>query len=184
MKTSIAQVGYAPISVNAETGAISYGAIKKFESELSGGREFSAEPKGELSEIYADGKLVKSVEINDGYDIKLVLLDLIDDVKKDWLGFAVDTTAKTTAEYATTTQRPKFCLVICEETDDGGGKITYYYNCQVSKRPSKASKTSEGKSDAQYSEFSISSKPRVADKLVCYETAGTAIPDTVVEPTA
>lgn len=184
MKTSIAQVGYAPVNVNSETGAITYGAIKKFESELSGGREFSAEPKGELSEIYADGKLVKSVEINDGYEIKLILIDLIDDVKTDWLGFTVDAAAKTTAEYATTAQRPKFCLVICEETDDGLGKITYYYNCQVSKRPSKASKTSEGKFDAQYSEFAISAKPRATDKLVCFETAGTSIPNEVVEPTA
>lgn len=182
MKTTIADIGYALITAG-ENGAVSYGTIKKFETELSGGREFSAEPKGELTEVYANGKIAKAVEINDGYEIKLILLDLIDDVKKDWLGYTVDTVAKTTAEYAQIQARPKFCLIVMEETDDGLGMITYYYNCQVSKRPSKASKTSEGKFDAQFSEFAISSKPRATDKLVCFETKGIIFPTTVQEPT-
>lgn len=182
MNTGIARVGYAKVTVGTD-GAITYGSVMKLESELSGGREFTADPKGDLTEVYADGKLVKSVEVNDGYDIKLILLDIIDDIHKDWLDNTVDSEHKTVAEYSKTKQRPKFCLILAETTDDGLGKITYYYNAQVTKRPSKSSKTSEGKFEAQFKEFAIGARPRPTDGLVCYETTGTEIPAAVVEPT-
>lgn len=183
MITSIAKVGYAPVIVG-ENGSVTYGDVIRLEDELAGGREFTAEASGELTEVYANGKLVKAVEINNGYTIKLILLDLIDDIQKDWMGNQVNASTGTVAEYASNRERPKFCLILAEDTDDGVGKITYYYNCQVNQRPSKTTKTSEGKFEAQFREFAIAARPRSTDKLVCFETIGTAIPDTVALPGA
>ena len=182
MTTTLSGVGYAKITKDETTGSDTYGTIIKFESEVSGGREFSAEPKGEVTEIYADGKLVKSVEANDGYDTKLILIDLIDDVNKDWLGNTVAVDGSV-AEYAKATSRPHFALVTMEETDEDEKKVTVYYNCQVSKRPAKGAKTSEGKFDPQFKEFAISCKPRATDKLVCYEKIVTEFPTEIPQPT-
>lgn len=184
MKKSIAKVGYFTITPPTTAGAKpTYGAITQLESEKSGGREYSAEPNGESADIYADGKVVISLDSNNGYDIKLTLLDLIDDVAQNWLGRSVDTDKKGIAEYANSTEYPKFGLVILENTTDGLGKLTFYYNCQVSKRPSKTGKTSEGKLEGQFAEFQIAARPRDYDSLVCYEHTGTTIPSAVMEPT-
>lgn len=183
MKKSIAKVGYFPITEPTEPGGKpTYGPIKQLESEKSGGREYSADPNGENTEIYADGKVVLSVDSNNGYDIKLTLLDLIDDVAKDWLGRTLDEDGKGVAEYANAPENPKFGLVISEDTTDSLGKLTFFYNCQVSQRPSKAGKTAEGKLEGQFTEFAIAARPRDYDSLVCYEHQGTVIPAAVIEP--
>lgn len=183
MKKTIAKVGYFKITAPTEPGGKpTYGAITQFESEKSGGREYSAEPNGEPAQIYADGKVVLSVDSNNGYDIKLTLLDLVDDVSKEWLGRTVDADGSGVAEYADVTEYPRFGLVILEDTTDGLGKLTFYYNCQVSKRPNKAGKTSEGKFEGQFAEFQIAARPRENDHLVCYEHTGTVIPAAVMEP--
>ncbi len=183
MKKSIAKIGYFPITAPTLIGnKPTYGTIVKLESEKSGGREYSAEPNGETTPVYADGKAVLSIETNNGYDIKLTLLDLIDDVASAWLGNTVDSTNHTIAEYADNPEKPYFGLVIAEKTVDGIGKITYYYNCQVTKRPTKSGKTSEDKFEAQFAEFEIAARPREYDSLVCYETVGNTIPEAVVEP--
>lgn len=178
MKTSVERVGYALMN---EDG--SYENIKWFISEEAGGRDFSAEPKGELTEVYADGKLVRAVEINDGYDIKLTLIDLIDDVNSDWLGY--DVNSKGIAEYATNKERNRFALVVVDANDDGTYEMTTYFKCQVSKRPTIASKTSEGKYDPMFTDFEISARPRDADKLVRITgelTSVSTLPEEISEP--
>lgn len=183
MKKSIVRVGTFPIT-QAEDGEISYGAIEWLESEKSGGREYSAEPSGENAEVYADGRVVYSAEENNGYTIKLVLLSLIDKIAKEWLGNRVDASTKSVAEYADGAQRPYFGLAIAESTTSGETVVTYFYNCQVSKRPTRSGKTTEGKFEAQFAEFEIAARPRESDSLVCYEVAaaGGALPSAVAEP--
>lgn len=177
MRKSIVKVGYFPIT--EVEGAETYGAIKWLESEKSGGRAYSAAPKGELSEVYADGRVVYSEETNDGYDISLTLIDLIDDIAEDWLGRTVTETG--VAEYANA-NTPKFGLAIAESTSDGVGEITIYYNCKVNARPTKAGATTEGSFAAQYTEFAIGARPRAKDMLVKYEIAGNELITEVPEP--
>ena len=53
---TIKNVGYALISaVDNNTGKPTYGNVKWLVHNEAGGREYSAEPKGEVSSIYADG---------------------------------------------------------------------------------------------------------------------------------
>ena len=84
LKKGIAKVGYAPITVSG-AGEYTYGNVKWLKSDEAGGREYTAEPNGENTEIYADSISVYSAEENNGYDITLVLLAVIDDIEKDWL---------------------------------------------------------------------------------------------------
>lgn len=183
MKKSIVRVGYAQITAGAE-GIDEYAPIKWLESEKAGGREYSSEPEGESTEIYADGKVVRSCDSNNGYKHTLTLLDLIDDVAKDWLGRAVN--ANGVAEYGNMTEYPRFVLLIAEEMTEGGVKVATYYNSQVYKRPKKAGKTSEGKIEGQFAEFEIASRPRASDTLICWEhdvVSVSALPTSVGEPT-
>lgn len=163
-KKSIAKVGYAPITEN-EDGTSSYGAVKWFESKVSGGREYTAEPAGETTEVYADGIAVYSAEENNGYDIKLILLAAIDDVEVDWLGNE-KVSGGGIAEIARPIARPKFALIFVEDTTNEAGTTTIYFCCSVSKRPSMSGKTSEGKFELQFPEYQISARPRPEDKWV------------------
>lgn len=181
MEKTIAKVGYAPIEVGSD-GTETYGSVIWLESKLSGGREYSAEPTGEATEIYADGVVVYSSEENSGYSIKLTLLALIDKVEKDWLGFTVDPAKKSVAEYANSGSRPYFALLVSVADETWKETVITYYNCQASKRPSHTVKTSEGKLDPQFAEFEIAARPREKDHLVRYKLPVTALPATVPEP--
>lgn len=181
MKKSLAKVGYFQHLTDA-AGNVTYSPISQLESKLSGGREYSAEPQGDPVTVYADSQIVYSEETNNGYTITLTLIDLIDDVAKNWIGNAVDDSTGAVAEYSNIGERPHFGLVLADYTTDGIGKITYFYNCYVSKRPTKAGKTSEDTFEPQYTELEITAKPRESDHLVCYETRGYEIPSVVVDP--
>lgn len=182
MKRTISRVGYAQIEYSGNK--YSYGDIIWFESEKAGGREFDASPRGDSTKVYADGKAVFSISDNDGYDIKLQLLDIVDDIEKDWLGNEVDNGA--VAEYSTGTEFPKFALVVCY-TDTLGKCVTeFYYQCQVAKRPNRAGKTSEGSFSAAFFDIDITSSPRENDppekRLVMYKTVTDSIPEGIIEP--
>ena len=186
MKKSIVKVGYAPITWSEETKKYSYGAIKWFESEKSGGREFKAEPRGESAEVHADGKVVIAVNENDGYDIDLQLLDIVDDIDKDWLGNEVSTDGNGVAEYNTGAGFPKFALAVVHTMTSGKYLTEYYYQTQVSERPGKNSKTSEGKFDAAFFDIKLKSLPREHDEptkqLVMYTHKSDKMPDSIVVP--
>lgn len=166
MIQSIAQVGYAALLDEAKN---TYGEIKVLEHEEAGGRNFSATPRGEVSEIYADGRVVIAMDNNDGYDIELELLDIIDNIEEDWVGISVNATAKTKAEFADGKTMPKFALLLLEDEVGGTSKMTIYPYCQLSKRPNKNSKTSEGTFDPQFPTVSIAARPN-KNKLVRFET--------------
>lgn len=182
IKKTITRVGYALMNQNESTGAISYETPVWFISTEAGGREYSAEPNGELQEIYADGIVVYAAEQNNGYDITLTLLAIIDDIDEHLLGNVVTTAG--VAEYASPIPRPRFALFICEETTDSIGQITVWYNCQVSTRPKSAGKTSEGSTfEAQFLELPIAARPRIDNKLIRYTIKGKTLFTSVPMPT-
>lgn len=186
MKKSIVKVGYAPITWSGESKKYSYGAIKFFESEKSGGREFKATPRGELTEIYADGKRVIAVNENDGYDIDLQLLDIVDDIDKDWLGNEVSTDGSGIAEYNTGAELPKFALAIVHTQTDGKYLTEFYYQVQATARPDKSGKTSEGKFEASFLDIKLKASPREHDEptkqLVMYTHKSDTMPESILLP--
>jgi len=159
---SIKNVGYAMItSVDNNTGKPTYGDVNWLVHNEAGGREYTAEPKGEVSSIYADGVEVYSEEENTGYDITLTLLACIDDTDEDWLNRVVDPDGEYSEEYANTGEYPHFALLIIEDTTDGVGQIRVFYDCHVTQRPSQSGKTSEGGAlDPMFPEYAISAVPR------------------------
>lgn len=159
---TIKNVGYAMItSVNNNTGKPTYGNVTWLVHNEAGGREYTAEPKGEVSSIYADGVEVYSEEENNGYDITLTLLACIDDTDEDWLNRVVDTNGEYSEEYANTGEYPHFALLIIEDTTNGSGQTRVFYDCHVTKRPTESGKTSEGGAlDPMFPEYAISSVPR------------------------
>ncbi len=165
LKKGIAKVGYAPITVSG-AGEYTYGNVKWLKSDEAGGREYTAEPNGENTEIYADSISVYSAEENNGYDITLILLAVIDDIEKDWLNNSELATGGY-VEIASPVAKPKFALFLIEDTSNNTGQTTVFFNCQVSKRPSKTGKTSEGSFEAQFPEYTISARPRPSDRWVC-----------------
>lgn len=181
MKKGITAVGYAPVIFGEDNGSITYGNIKYLLSNVAGGREYSAEPRGDSQKIYADSVAVYGDVVNDGYDINLTLLSAFDEgVNADWLNEKKD--EKGTAEYADGEEFPYFALIIHEDTSDGVGLITVYHYCQASGRPSDSGKTGEGNTfDYEFPEYPIISSPRPTDMLVRYKISGkghlTAIPE-------
>lgn len=188
MKKSIVRVGYAPINWSGESKKYSYGAVKWFESEKSGGREFEASPRGEAYEVYTDGKLVMAGSENDGYDITLQLLDLVDDIDKDWLGNDVNSDSMGVTEYSEGKDFPKFALIVVYTQTDGTYLTEYYYQVQVSERPKISGKTSEGKFEAAFFDITLKALPREYDepakRLVRYSHKTDTMPTAVIDPTA
>lgn len=177
LKKGIAKVGYAMVTNESE---YTYGEVKWLESEVSGGREYTAEPNGEPQEIYADSITVFAAEENNGYDLTLILLAIIDEIEKEWLNHSEISTGGI-LETANSSTRPRFALFLVEETTNGIGQTTIYFNCFVSKRPKSSGKTSEGKFEAQYPEFSISARPRPTDKWVRATLPQSKLFDTIPE---
>lgn len=159
---SIKNVGYAKItSVDNNTGKPTYGNVNWLVHNEAGGREYTAEPKGEVSSIWADGQEVYGEEENCGYDLALTLLSVIDDIDEDWLNRVVASDGSYSEEYADTGEYPHFALLIIEDTTDGVGQTRVFYDCHVTKRPTESGKTSEGGAlDPMFPEYAISAVPR------------------------
>lgn len=181
---SIKNVGYAMItSVDNNTGKPSYGDVQWLVHNEAGGREYTAEPKGEVSSIWADGQEVYSEEENGGYDITLTLLAFIDDTDEDWLNRVVDANGTYSEEYAGTGEYPHFALIIVEDTTDNVGQTTVWYDCHVTQRPTESGKTSEGGAlDPMFPEYAISAIPREDCGCVQRRIKGKAKISSVPEP--
>lgn len=172
LKGSITNVAYAPATYNAQAGTLTYGDVRYLVSDVAGGREYSAEPRGESQKIYADGIAVYGETVNDGYDLNLTLLSIFDEqFREDWLNEVKDDNG--IAEYANAEEYPYHALIIHEDTPDGVGLISVYYYCQASNRPSDSGKTSEGGAfEHEFPQYPIVSSPRPTDKLVRYQIHG------------
>lgn len=177
---TISRIGYAMITATDQnTGKDTYGPVKLL-PHIAGGREFSAEPQGETSGIWADGLEIYAENANSGYEISLTTVAITDDVEEDW--YAKTITSDGVAEYATQAQAqaPEFALFIYEETTDGIGKVTFYGKCHVTTRPTKAGNTKEeGAIDPQFPQHTIRCIPRWDDGFVCKEIKSNVIPQTV-----
>ena len=159
MKTGIVRCGYAPLTISG-VGVPTYGTPVYFADAAAGAREYSAEQKGDVHSVWANSKLVYQGAKNSGYDINLTLIDFIDDVATAWYGDVSATmgSARGKAEPAKVVERPHFALILSEETTDGVGKTTVFFNCCAGKKPSIAGKTAEnGDWDDQFPEYSITS---------------------------
>lgn len=188
MKTGIVRCGYAPLTVT--TSGVTYGTPVYFADAEAGTREYEAEPIGDVHAVWANSVLVYQGSKNSGYDIKLTLIDFIDDIANSWYGDISATIGNTSgiAETGDAVERPRFALILSEETTDGTGKTNIFFNCCAGKKPSIKGKTAEnGDWDDQFPEYSIKSSvivdPATENKWVKMEIPGTAKLTTVSLPT-
>lgn len=181
MNKTIAKVGYAKLIEDTE-GNITYGNVIWFKSKEAGGREFAAEPNGEMTPIEADGQYIYNAENNQGYNIKLTLIDIIDNIDEDWFGNVVN--ENEILEYSNNKEKPRFALLVASETLAGKTKysVDTYFNCMVSSRPTRNSKTSAGTIDPTFPEYSISSYPLLDSGLVRSTKALDTLPTTITTP--
>ena len=144
MKTGIVRIGYAPITFGSNN-TVTFGTPVYFADAEAGAREYSAEPKGDLHTVWANSALVYAGNANSGYDINVTLIDIIDDIAKSWYGDVTASMGNTAgiAEEGKAVSRPHFALILSEETTNGTGKTTVYYNCCAGKKPSLNGKTKE-----------------------------------------
>ena len=175
---TISRIGYAMITAtDPNTGKDTYGAVKLL-PHVAGGREFTADAKGDTYSAWADGLEVYAENNNAGYDIQLTTIAITDDVEKDWYGNTI--VADGVAEFADKKTAPEFALFILEETTDGIGKVHFFGKCHVAGRPSKAGKTKEdGAIDPQFPQHTIAARPRWDDGFVYKEIKANSIPVSV-----
>ena len=95
---SLVGIGYAPFTESID-GGYTYENIVWLPDLEGGGRSFTASPQGDFKKVVANGKTVIMFKKRSGYDIKVTLMSLIDDVKEAWLGQKT-TTSGGFAEYA------------------------------------------------------------------------------------
>ena len=189
MKTGIVKCGYAPITTGPN-GAVTFGTPIYFADAEAGTREYSADPKGDVHAVWANSVLVYMGNKNSGYDISLTLIDYIDDLAKSWYNDVSVAMGQKTgiAETGNATERPHFALIISEETTDGTGKTTVFFNCCAGKKPSMAGKTAEdGDWDDQFPEYALVAAPAVDvtndKKWIKMEIPGVAKLESISFPT-
>lgn len=181
MKTGLVEVGYAPITAQSAT-ATTYGTPTYFEAAEAGGREYKITPSGNVKKIYANSIAVYEAEGNDGYDIELTLIDIIDDIETDWLGRTEYSNGM--LEKSDDTEKPRFALILSDDATGGTGKTETFYNCIVTERPEINGKTKEnGEWEDQFPVYKIHASPRPKDGYVRFTTSGTAQLSAVPEPT-
>lgn len=181
IKKTISQVGYAPATLDPATGELTYGAMVWL-PHIEGGREYSADPNGELTEIYADGVSIYSAGENQGYDITLTTVTVTDDIDAAWYGYEIEEDGGAT-EFANNAEKPIFALAIIEATTDGVGETSIWYNCKIGERATKAGQTSEGTGfDPQFLENNIQARPRMDDGAVFRRIPGKDLFTTLPQP--
>ena len=183
MNKTLARVGYAPIK-EMTTENTTYGDIKWFESEKSGGREYRMSPEGESKPIYADGKSVIDIVDHAGHSGSVTLIDVLDDIEEDWYGNKKTATGGI-IECSGITKQPHFALVIAQETLNGDKKyqIDTYYNCTATSHE-RSGKTIEGEGfDPDFPEIPIVARDRIDGKGSHGVEYVDELPTKVIEPT-
>lgn len=182
MKKGITGIAYAMAHYDKQAGTLTYDAPRYLPSAVAGGREYSADPRGDSQKVYADSIAVYGDTINDGYDLGLTLLSTFDNQFREDLLNEVDD-GNGIAEYANVTEFPYMAIIIHEDTSDGVGLTSVYYYCQASGRPSDSGKTAEqGNFDFEFPQYPIVASPRPTDRLVRYQIPGTEHLQEVPEP--
>lgn len=182
MKKGITGIAYAMAHYDKQAGTLTYDAPRYLPSAVAGGREYSANPRGDSQKVYADSVAVYGDTINDGYDLGLTLLSTFDNQFREDLLNEVDD-GNGIAEYANVTEFPYMAIIIHEDTSDGVGLTSVYYYCQASGRPSDSGKTAEqGNFDFEFPQYPVVASPRPTDRLVRYQIPGTEHLQEVPEP--
>ncbi|MDU2670593.1 MAG: phage tail protein [Clostridium sp.] len=158
-------VHYSKITMGEE-GAINYGTPVK----IPGGVEISLEPRGEMSEFYADDILYYSASNNQGYDGTLTIANIPDQFAIDCLGEVKDETDMVISEGADSVGSP-FALMF---EFDGDIKATRHilYNCAAN-RPKIGSSTKTNSKEPNTNELTFVSSPRETDLKVKTKTTTT-----------
>lgn len=185
IKKGITGVAFALATLNTDgqgNQSVTYGDVENLVTTTSGGRSYSCDPRGDSQDVYADSVKVYGESQNDGYDIGLGLLSMLDGVvRKKWLQY--DEVEQGLAEYANKAENPYFALIIYEDTTDGVGQTTIFYWAQANGRPSDSGKTAEGGAfDFEFPEIPIAATPRPTDRLVRVIKPGKTKLTTVPEP--
>lgn len=178
---TITDLGYAPITAIDDNGKPTYGEVIWLPHHRAGGREYDAQPTGSASSVWADGREVYSYEDNQGYNNTLTTVGVTDDVEEDWYGHVVAEDGSI-EEYSDGKEYPRFALIIIEDTTDGIGKTTIYYNSHIIQRSAQSGATSEGNGlNPQFPQHSIAHRPRLdcmcVKKEIPAKTKITQIPE-------
>lgn len=155
-------VHYAVIT-EEELGTITYATPKP----LPGGIEISIEPKGEMTEFYADDVLYYSASTNQGYEGTLKIANITDEFCTEVLAEVLDETDQVISEVANAKTKP-FALLF---EFDGDVKAVRHvlYNCSAN-RPTVASTTKTSSTEPNENELSFTAGPRSTDYKVKTKT--------------
>lgn len=153
---------YAKITVG-EDGGITYGTPKA----LPGSVEIALDPRGDMTEFYADDILYYSASNNQGYDGTLTIANIPEDFAIDILGEEKDETDLVITEKANATGSP-FALMF-EFTGDVKAVRHVMYNCTAS-RPSVGSSTKTDSVEPNTNELTFVASARPSDYAVKTKT--------------
>lgn len=145
-------VHYSTITV-ADNGAVTYGPV----TPIPGAVELSLEPRGDMSEFYADDILYYSAGTNQGYDGTLTIANIPKQFAIDCLGETEDPQLHVMTEKVTDKGK-NFALMF---EFDGDKKATRHilYNCSVN-RPTLGSSTKTSTTEPFTNELTFVSMAR------------------------
>lgn len=156
---------YSKITFNPD-GSLNYGPVKA----LPGSTELTTDPKGDMTEFYADDMVYFSADNNQGYDGKLTLANITEEFATEILGEEKDEDDGVITEKATS-KGSYFALMFEFDGDIKATRHVHYY-CKAS-RPSVGSSTKTDKTDPNTTELSFISSPRPSDYKVRAKTSST-----------
>ena len=156
---------YAKITVD-NTGKITYATPKA----IPGSTELSLDPRGDMTEFYADDMLYYSASNNQGYDGTLTLANITDDFAIDILGEEKDETDSVITEKSTA-KSSYFALMFEFDGDIKAVRHVLYY-CSAS-RPSIGSSTKTDTADPNTVELTFVASARPGDYSVKTKTTTT-----------
>ncbi len=161
-------VHYAPFTV--ANGVITY----ETPIALEGGIELALDPRGDMTEFYADNVLYYSASNNQGYDGTLSLANIPENFSIDALGEEKDSEDMVLTEKSNLVGKP-FALMF---EFDGDIKATKHvlYNCTAS-RPKVGSSTKGDKSEPNTNELTFVAAPRATDLAVKTKTTTSTPPE-------
>jgi len=155
VKFNLKNVYYAMLQEDPSTGVVTYGAPKRFPGAVS----LSLSAEGENEPFYADGVSYYVVSANNGYSGDFEMARIIDDFKKDVLGYELDENA-VLVENIDSQVKP-FALMFQFDGDQHDVRHVLY-NCTCT-RPDMESQTIEDKVEVKTDKVTLSANSVIAD---------------------